>query len=41
VVETRLYAAQVADAVAVRVLERARIDLVDDAVLEQRRDPIP
>jgi hypothetical protein len=41
VVEACLDAAQVADAITVGVLERARIDLVDDAVLEQRRDPIP
>jgi hypothetical protein len=41
VIEARLDAAQVPDAVSVGVLERARIDLVDDAVLEQRRDLIP
>jgi hypothetical protein len=41
VIEACLDAAQVADAVAVGVLERARIDLIDDAVLEQRRDLIP
>jgi hypothetical protein len=41
VVEACLDAAQVADAVSVGVLKRARVDLVDDAVLEQTRDPIP
>ena len=30
-------AAEIADAIAVRVLERARIDLVDDAALPPRR----
>jgi hypothetical protein len=41
VVEACLDAAQVPNAVAVGVLEGARIDLIDDAVLEQARDLIP
>jgi hypothetical protein len=40
-VEARLDAAQVPDPVTVGILEGARVDLVDDAVLEQTRDPIP
>jgi hypothetical protein len=41
VIEACLDAAQVPDPVTVGVLKRAGVDLVDDAVLEQRRDPIP